>query len=101
MADCIFCRIAAGEIPTDLLHADDEIVAFRDVDPQAPTHILVIPRQHISSLLEVGEEQVDLLGRLQQAAVEVARREGLDRDGFRIVTNCLEGGGQAVEQTAG
>lgn len=95
-SDCIFCKIAAGEIPAKLVHEDDEIVAFHDVQPQAPTHILVIPRRHIGTLLDTSDGDAELLGRLQRAAVEIARRQGLDRDGFRLVTNCLEGAGQSV-----
>ncbi len=96
MTDCIFCKIAGGEVPTELVHEDDEIVAFHDLNPQAPTHVLVIPRRHIPTLLEAGEGDAGLLGRLQTTAVEIARRLGLDRDGFRLVTNCLEGAGQSV-----
>ncbi|MEJ2086583.1 MAG: histidine triad nucleotide-binding protein [Acidobacteriota bacterium] len=96
MSDCIFCKIASGEIPSDRVYEDDRLVAFRDLNPQAPTHILVIPKKHLSTLLDAELEDVDLLGRLQIAAVEIARGEGLDEDGFRLVTNCLEGAGQSV-----
>lgn len=96
MSDCIFCKIAAGEIAADLVHEDDHLVAFRDITPQAPTHILVIPRRHVATLLETGEEHVELLGRMQRAAIEIARQEGLGERGFRLVTNCLEEAGQSV-----
>ena len=96
MSDCIFCKIAEGEIPSDRVYEDNHLVAFRDLNPQAPTHILIIPKKHLSTLLEVESEDVELLGRLQVAAVEIARQEGLDDDGFRLVTNCLEGAGQSV-----
>jgi len=96
MSDCIFCKIANGEIPSDRVWEDEQLVAFRDLNPQAPTHILIIPKKHLSTLLEVESEDVELLGRLQIAAVEIARQEGLDDDGFRLVTNCLEGAGQSV-----
>lgn len=96
MSDCIFCRIAAGEIPARIVHQDDEVIAFHDLAPQAPTHVLVVPRKHIASLLEAAPEDWPLLGRLQAAAVEIARREGLDQGGFRLVTNTLEGAGQSV-----
>ncbi len=96
MSDCIFCKIAAGEIAADLVHEDDEVVAFRDITPQAPTHILVIPRRHVATLNDTTAEDVGLLGRLQRAAVEIARREGLAERGFRLVTNCLEEAGQSV-----
>lgn len=96
MTDCIFCRIANGELPANLAYEDEDVVAFHDLEPQAPTHILVIPRQHFSTLLETSDEQTLLLGKLQRAAVEIARQLGLDQGGFRIVTNCLEGAGQSV-----
>ncbi len=96
MTDCIFCKIAAGDVPAKLVHEDDEIVAFHDVHPQAPTHVLVIPRRHIPTLLDAAEGDAGLLGRLQTTAVAIARELGLDRDGFRLVTNCLEGAGQSV-----
>ncbi|MFQ5349093.1 MAG: histidine triad nucleotide-binding protein [Thermoanaerobaculia bacterium] len=96
MSDCIFCKIAAGEIAADLVYQDDDLVAFRDITPQAPTHILIIPRQHIGTLLEATSETAPLLGRMQHAAVEIARQEGLGERGFRLVTNCLEEAGQSV-----
>ena len=96
MSDCIFCKIAAGDIAADLVYQDDDVVAFRDITPQAPTHILIIPRRHISTLLDTTPETAPLLGRMQQAAVEIARSEGLGERGFRLVTNCLEEAGQSV-----
>lgn len=96
MSDCIFCRIASGEQPAEKLMDEEDIVAFRDINPKAPTHILVVPRQHIPTLLDVGPEQTELLGKLHRAAVDLARREGLDDKGFRLVTNCLQGAGQSV-----
>ncbi len=96
MTDCIFCKIAGGDVPAKLVHEDDEVVAFHDVHPQAPTHVLVIPRRHIPTLLDAEEGDAALLGRLQTTAVAIARELGLDRDGFRLVTNCLEGAGQSV-----
>ena len=96
MSDCIFCKIVAGEIPADLVYQDDAVVAFRDITPQAPTHVLIIPRQHIGTLLDISPETATLLGRMQHAAVEIARQEGLDERGFRLVTNCLEEAGQSV-----
>ena len=92
--DCLFCRIAAGEIPADIVYQDDSIIAFRDIAPQAPVHILVIPRRHIATLLDADDQA--LLGALQARAIQIAREVGLDESGFRLVTNCLEDGGQAV-----
>ncbi len=96
MNDCLFCKIASGEIPAELAHEDDEIVAFHDINPQAPVHLLIIPREHIPTLLDTAPEHSVLLGRLQEVAVTLARNLGLEETGFRLVTNCLEGGGQAV-----
>ena len=96
MSDCLFCQIAAGEIPAQLEYEDDEIVAFRDINPQAPVHLLVIPRKHIATLLDAGDEDAALLGRLQRVGTELARSQGLDDSGFRLVTNCLEDAGQSV-----
>lgn len=94
--DCIFCRIAAEEIPAKFVHRDDSVVAFHDVHPQAPVHVLVIPRKHISTLLEASEDDAALLGALQTRAVAIARELGLEESGFRLVTNCGEGAGQSV-----
>ncbi len=96
MADCLFCKIATGEIPADVVYQDENVVAFRDIQPQAPTHILIIPRRHIASLLETRDEDVELLGRLQATAISLARAEGLDQGGFRLVVNTLAGAGQSV-----
>ena len=94
MSDCIFCKIVGGEIPSDFVYQDDEIVVFRDVNPQAPTHLLVIPKQHIASSADVEEPSVwsALLGR----AVDVARTLGLDKGGYRMVINTGAQGGQTV-----
>ena len=96
MSECIFCKIVDGEIPSNLVYENDDVIAFHDLSPQAPTHILVIPRKHISTLLDAADEDTELLGKLQAAAIEIARQQGLDQDGFRLVTNCLEGAGQSV-----
>lgn len=95
MTDCLFCQIASKEIPAQIVFENDRLVAFRDLQPQAPTHILVIPKRHISTLLDVSETDAQLLGQLQCAAVKVARSEGLI-NGFRTVMNCLADGGQTV-----
>lgn len=96
MDECIFCKIASGAIPATVVYKDDSVIAFRDLHPQAPTHVLVIPRRHIATLLDAGDDQALLLGRLQRAAIEVARQEGLADSGFRLVTNCGAGAGQSV-----
>ena len=94
--DCLFCRIAAGEIPADVVHQDDLIVAFRDINPQAPTHILLIPRRHIDSAADVTEEDSALVGRLLATAADLARSEGIAADGYRLVTNSGAAAGQSV-----
>jgi histidine triad (HIT) family protein len=96
MTECLFCKIAHGEIPAEFVYQDDEIVAFHDINPQAPIHVLFIPRAHIATLLDTSESHSELLGGLQSKAIDLARELGLDESGFRLVTNCLEGGGQAV-----
>lgn len=94
--DCIFCKIATGEIPSNKVYEDDDIVAFHDIEAQAPVHVLFIPRQHIGSLLETDTDRCRLLGELQLRAVQVARELGLDKTGFRTVVNTGFDGGQNV-----
>jgi histidine triad (HIT) family protein len=97
MPDCIFCRIAAGEIPAQIVGRTDEVVAFRDLNPQAPVHVLVIPVAHHPAARDAtGPEGERLLGRLVAFAAETARDLGLDADGYRIVANTGDNGGQTV-----
>lgn len=95
-ADCLFCRIVAHEIPSDVVHEDDAVLAFRDINRQAPTHVLVIPKEHIASAADLGAADGPLLGRMFAVVADVADREGLSR-GWRVVTNVGEDGGQSVE----
>jgi len=95
-ADCIFCRIAAGEIPARLVHSDATSVAFHDANPQAPVHVLVVPRRHLPSLFDAGAGDAALLGELTLRATAIARDLGLADDGYRLVVNTLEGAGQSV-----
>jgi histidine triad (HIT) family protein len=97
MSDCIFCRIANHEIPSDIVYEDDEVIAFRDLDPQAPIHILIIPKAHVRNLLDVGPDHVGLLGRMQLAMAQVARDQGVAESGFRTVLNSNRDAGQVVE----
>jgi histidine triad (HIT) family protein len=92
--DCIFCKIASKQIPVDPLYEDDEFIAFRDAQPHAPVHALVIPKQHVPTIVDMDDP--GLLGRLMAAALEVARRTGVSEDGFRTVINCRDDGGQTV-----
>ena len=96
MASCLFCDIVAGKIPCDQVHSDENFLAFRDISPQAPTHILVIPRRHIASLSDLDESHVGLAGSLLILAGRIAAREKLTADGYRYVINCGADGGQTV-----
>jgi histidine triad (HIT) family protein len=96
MSHCIFCRIAAGEIPAKLVLETDTLLAFRDLNPVAPEHVLVIPRRHIATLDEAVEADRGLLGDLMLAGAEIARRLGFAEDGYRTVMNCNHDGGQSV-----
>ncbi|RCX26213.1 histidine triad nucleotide-binding protein [Thioalbus denitrificans] len=94
--DCIFCKIAAGEIPAEKVYEDDHVLAFHDINPQAPLHVVIIPRRHIATINDIGEADTDLMGRLLQAAKAIAAREGVAGDGYRLVVNVNRGGGQVV-----
>ena len=96
MSQCIFCRIAAHEIPATVVREDDETIAFRDLDPKAPLHVLVIPKRHITSLDEASAADEPVLGRLFLAAAEIARAEGVSEGGYRVVLNTGADAGQSV-----
>ena len=97
MADeCLFCRIVRREIPADIVHETDELLAFRDINPQAPVHLLLIPKRHIPTLNDVRAADADLVAKLLLAAAELARREGIADPGYRTVMNCNAGAGQSV-----
>ena len=95
MSDCIFCKIAAGEIPSNKAYEDDKVLAFYDLDPQAPTHILVIPKQHIKSAAEIDESNSALIAHVFEVAAKIAKEKKLD--GCRIVNNCGDSAGQTVK----
>ena len=94
--DCLFCRIIRGEIPADVVAEGESWLAFRDIQPQAPVHVLVIPRDHVEGVGSLGEEDGGLAGELLLAAAEVARIEGISESGYRVVTNVGERAGQSV-----
>ena len=96
MDPCLFCDIAAGKIPCTEVHSDEKFLAFRDIDPKAPTHILVIPRRHITGLSELQDSDSDLAGELMLTAARIAAGEGLDEAGYRFVINSGQDGGQTV-----
>ncbi len=97
MTDCIFCRIVSGEIPAAVVARNDHAVAFRDLNPQAPVHILVIPTQHIASMVDADSDSAELaVGRAVRLATQVAKAEGLEDGGYRLVINTGRDGGQSV-----
>jgi histidine triad (HIT) family protein len=93
---CLFCGIVEGTVKGDVVYQDDSVVAFRDIRPQAPVHILIIPRQHIASLLDPGLENKEMTGHVFQVAVKLAREQGIAQSGFRVVVNCGSDAGQTV-----
>jgi histidine triad (HIT) family protein len=95
MSDCIFCKIVAGDIPSDKVHEDEHVVAFRDLNPQAPTHVLVIPKQHISSLDDADDSDREVLGRLLVTLPAIAKELGI-AGAYRVVNNCGAAAGQSV-----
>ena len=94
--NCLFCKIVAGEIPSTKVHEDDLTFAFRDINPKAPTHILVIPKAHVASAAELGEADGPLIGRLFAVIASLARSEGIAERGYRVVTNVGDDAGQSV-----
>ncbi|MBI4678821.1 MAG: histidine triad nucleotide-binding protein [Elusimicrobia bacterium] len=96
MSDCLFCRIVARQTPAQFVYEDDRAAAFKDVNPQAPTHVLIVPKKHISSLAEASDEDAELLGHLQRVACRIALEHSLTK-GFRVVTNNGRGAGQSVD----
>ena len=95
--DCIFCKIIAGEIPAKKLWEDDDLLAFADIDPKAPVHVLIIPKKHIASLNDVKAEDRDLMGRITEALARLAKDQGVAEAGYRMVINCGPQGGQSVD----
>jgi len=96
MADCLFCKMVAGEIQPDIVFEDEDVLAFRDVDPQAPLHVLVIPKTHIATTNDLTPESAGLVGKMVLAAKQVAADEGVAESGYRMVLNCNPGAGQSV-----
>lgn len=95
-SSCLFCQIAERKIPADILRESDRVVAFRDIDPKAPTHIVLIPKEHVVSLADVGDGHGEVLADIAQAAAHLARTEGIDDSGWRLVTNVGPDAGQSV-----
>ncbi len=95
--ECLFCRIVAGEIPASVVWEDDHVLAFRDIDPKAPTHVLVVPRRHIPSVDALEDDDSEVIGRLYLAARDIARDEGVEEGGYRCVVNTGPDAGQSVD----
>ncbi|PRX28345.1 histidine triad (HIT) family protein [Orenia metallireducens] len=96
MEECIFCKIVAGEINSNIVYEDDKVIAFKDINPEAPIHHLIIPKKHIPTLLDLQEDDKELIGHIYLVASKIAQDEGIAEDGFRVVSNCNEAGGQSV-----
>ncbi len=94
--DCLFCKILAGDIPADIIYESDTAIAFRDINPRAPTHVLIVPREHIATINDINPEQEAIVGSLFSAARAIAAQEGLSDDGYRAVMNCNAAAGQTV-----
>ncbi|MCK5359482.1 MAG: histidine triad nucleotide-binding protein [Gammaproteobacteria bacterium] len=96
MTDCLFCKMVNGDIPPDKVYEDDEVLAFNDINPQAPVHVLIIPKKHIATLNDAEDSDTQVLGQLNQVAAKLAKDGGYADDGYRVVMNCNTAGGQAV-----
>jgi len=95
MTDCLFCKIIKGEIPTEFVYQDKDVVAFRDINPKAPVHILIVPKKHIAKLQDISDNDKEVLGQLLLAAKKIASQEKIEQ-GFKIVINCGQKGGQEI-----
>ncbi len=96
MSECIFCRIASGEIPAQIVSQDEDLVAFRDLNPQAPVHVLIIPRKHIATLNDLEDEDASMIGRIWARIPKIAAGLGVAEEGYRTLVNCKEAAGQVV-----
>ena len=96
MADCLFCKIIAGDIPSTKVYEDENVYAFRDIEPQAPEHIIIVPKSHMASANEINSENSTVIGKIFEAAAKIAKDLGFAEKGYRVVNNCGEDGGQTV-----
>ena len=97
MEDCLFCKIIKGEIPSNKVYEDEEVLAFYDINPEAPIHILVVPKKHITSLAHIEKEDEILIGKIFGTINKISEEKGFKEDGYRVITNCGENGGQSVK----
>ena len=95
--DCIFCKIINKEIPSNIVYEDEEILAFKDIAPQAPIHIVVIPKKHIEKITQIQREDEALIGKIYSVINQIAKEQGIAEEGFRVIINCGENGGQEVK----
>jgi histidine triad (HIT) family protein len=95
-SDCLICKIIAAEIPADIIYESPDVIAFRDINPQAPSHVLIVPRRHIATINELADTDTDVVGRLFLAARDIAKQEGFAEDGYRVTMNCNAAAGQTV-----
>ncbi len=95
--DCIFCKIINKEIPSTIIYEDEEIVAFKDINPQAPVHIVVIPKKHIEKITDIEKQDEAVIGKIYAVINQIAEEQGIAQDGFRVIINCGENGGQEVK----
>ena len=96
MEDCIFCKIIKKEIPSEIVYEDEKVIAFKDVNPAAPIHILVVPKQHIETLLDLNKEDFETVGYIYETINKIANKEGFAQNGFRVIANCGKDSGQEV-----
>lgn len=94
--DCLFCKIVKKEIPSEVVYEDEEVLAFKDIHPAAPIHILVIPKKHITSLVDLKQEDIPVIGKIYEVINKIAKQQEFDQKGFRVIVNCGEDGGQEV-----
>lgn len=97
MEDCTFCKIINKQIPSEIIYEDEEMIAFKDIQPLAPVHILVVPKKHITSVMELSEEDQILVGKIYLKIKEISINVGIEKEGFRVITNCGENAGQTVK----
>lgn len=96
MEECIFCKIINGKVPSEKVYEDDEILAFKEIQPAAPIHVLIIPKKHIATLMDIEEEDSSLMGKIIQTAKKIAKQLGIEEKGFRLIANCGPDSGQEV-----
>lgn len=97
MEDCLFCKIVKGEVPSTKVYEDEEILAFKDINPMAPVHILVIPKKHYNDISEVPESEAEIIAKIHMVINKIAKEQGIAETGYRIINNCKEDGGQEVK----